>query len=330
MKTAISTIVLPLLVIMLVPRTEGQVLGVNIDPPVSALHVYENTANTGTNAGLTVEQDGATGDAVVQYLLTLVQRWVMGIDNSDADKFKIASDIDLNTNPRLTITTAGDVGIGSTATAPKELLQVGEFNTQSSKVHIEGNDVTGYAASVVFQDQTQASPAGELEIGFYDVDNSFRIELNDVLILSQLEGTDDFDIAGTVVGGFGMIDIAMTTDDGSSDDYTAIIVAANPSDNTVRVRANTFRAENIGSLDNAAQWQLWANFGSPGAGQIMSVSVSISHHLDNLNDFAVIIAARMDDGTTYIRTTNTDNVNIGALDATGSYGGWVSLGNDGF
>ena len=179
MKTVISTIILPLLVILLVPNARGQVLGVNIDPPISALHVYENTANTGATAGLTVEQDGATGDAVVQYLLTGGQRWVMGIDNSDADKFKIAADADLNTTPYITITTAGDVGIGSTATAPKELLQVGEFNTQASKVHIEGNDGTGYAASVVFQDQTQASPAGELEIGYYDVDNSFRIELND-------------------------------------------------------------------------------------------------------------------------------------------------------
>ena len=35
----------------------GQGLGIDISAPVSMLHVYENTANTGIVAGVTVEQD---------------------------------------------------------------------------------------------------------------------------------------------------------------------------------------------------------------------------------------------------------------------------------
>ncbi len=64
--------------------------------------------------GLTVE-NGGTGDAVVQYLISGVQRWVTGIDNSDSDKFKIAKDTDVGVNTYLTIQTDGKVGIGTTA-----------------------------------------------------------------------------------------------------------------------------------------------------------------------------------------------------------------------
>jgi len=101
----------------------GTNVGIGTTGPVSKIHIYENTSNTGTNTGLTIENDG-TGDAIAQFLLTGLQRWVIGADNSDADKFKIASDTDLNTNTRLTIQTDGNVGIGTT--------------TPGAKLHIEG------------------------------------------------------------------------------------------------------------------------------------------------------------------------------------------------
>ena len=44
----------------------GQVLGVNIDPPISTLHIYQDVVDVGTGAGLTIEQDNATGDAVFE------------------------------------------------------------------------------------------------------------------------------------------------------------------------------------------------------------------------------------------------------------------------
>jgi len=309
----------------------GQGLGVDISAPVSMLHVYENTANTGIVAGISVEQDG-TGDAESQFLLTGGQRWVTGIDNSDGDKFKIASDVDLNTSSRITITPTGDVGIG--VNTPKEVLQIGESATAASKLQIEGNFGAGYSGSIIFQDQTQVSPVGEVEIGYFDVDDSFRLELDNVRVVSQVQGTDDFDIAGTVVGGFGMIDVSFTRDQVADNDFAAIIVATNPSDNSVRLRVNSNKNENIQALDNAAVWEAWANFGIPdgGAGaQIMDVSVGISHTGSTNNDlYAAMITARMDDGTVYIRTTVDDQITIANLDNTADWGGWVSLGNDGF
>ncbi len=80
-------------------------LGVNILPS-STVHVYEDTAEVGAAAGLTIEQDG-TGDAVAQFLLTGGQRWVMGIDNTQDDEFCIASTLDLNSNKRVVLQTDG-------------------------------------------------------------------------------------------------------------------------------------------------------------------------------------------------------------------------------
>ena len=94
--------------------TEDGHVGIGHTNSTSMVRIYENTSNTDNTAGLTVENDG-TGDALVQYLLTATTRWVTGIDNSDSDKFKIASSIDLDTDAHLTITTGGNVGIGTNA-----------------------------------------------------------------------------------------------------------------------------------------------------------------------------------------------------------------------
>ena len=104
----------------LVIDTSGNV-GIGHSSPSANLHLYENNTATDATAGLTIEQAG-TGDAIAQFLLTGVRRWVVGADNSDADKFKIASSIDLASDAHLTIGTSGNVGIGTTS--PSEKLDV--------------------------------------------------------------------------------------------------------------------------------------------------------------------------------------------------------------
>ena len=81
-------------------------IGLGISSPIANLHVYENNSNVDATTGITVEQDG-DGDAIFQYLITGVTRWVTGIDNNDADSFKIASSADLGSDTALTINTAG-------------------------------------------------------------------------------------------------------------------------------------------------------------------------------------------------------------------------------
>lgn len=80
--------------------TTGE-FGIGITAPISPLHIYENTTETSTGAGVTIEQDG-TGDAVLQYLLTGGQRWMTGIDNTD-DSYNISAGTDLNSSTALTI-----------------------------------------------------------------------------------------------------------------------------------------------------------------------------------------------------------------------------------
>lgn len=86
-------------------------VGITHHSPISPLHVFENSSNFDATAGLTIEQSG-DGDAIAQFLLTGGQRWVIGLDNSDDDKFKISRTADLSNNPQLTITTDDRLGFG--------------------------------------------------------------------------------------------------------------------------------------------------------------------------------------------------------------------------
>lgn len=98
-------------------------IGVGITP-ISKLHVYENTSAVDASAGFTIEQAGS-GDAVLQYYFTGSQRWVSGIDKSDANKFKIAFSENLGTNTALTITNLGRFGFGETT--PETFIEVTNF-----------------------------------------------------------------------------------------------------------------------------------------------------------------------------------------------------------
>ncbi|MCC6457286.1 MAG: tail fiber domain-containing protein [Caldilineaceae bacterium] len=85
--------------------------------PASVGHFSESSAATDATAGVTIEQ-GGTGDAVLQFLITGVRRWVAGIDNSDGDKFKLGHGADLALNAMLTLDwSTGYSGFGTTSPA---------------------------------------------------------------------------------------------------------------------------------------------------------------------------------------------------------------------
>ena len=117
-------------------------VGIGTAAPVSTMHLYDFSSAADASVGLTIEQAG-TGDAILQFLETGTQRWVVGLDNSDSDKFKISSDGDLNSNARLTIDTSGNVGIGTTA--PDEMLHLKSSTSAKPVLKIENtnDDTTG-------------------------------------------------------------------------------------------------------------------------------------------------------------------------------------------
>ena len=89
-------------------------VGIGTNDPDAKLNVYRDDAGLGHQ--IQISQDG-TGDATLGFEIVGTRAWSMGIDNSDGDKFKIASgsavDGSADSNSRLTISTTGNVGIGT-------------------------------------------------------------------------------------------------------------------------------------------------------------------------------------------------------------------------
>jgi hypothetical protein len=78
----------------------------------SNLYAYLDNAGAG-NSVFRALVEGA-GDPKTQYEINGGQSWATGIDNSDSDSFKISGSANLGTNDYLTITTGGNVGVGTT------------------------------------------------------------------------------------------------------------------------------------------------------------------------------------------------------------------------
>jgi hypothetical protein len=83
-----------------------------------AFEVINRSNTTNSSAGLVVSVAGASaGDSTLVFENVSVQSWVIGLDNSDSDKFKISSGDSLGTNDLLTITPTGSVVLNNAALA---------------------------------------------------------------------------------------------------------------------------------------------------------------------------------------------------------------------
>ncbi len=111
------------------------------------LHIKQDNSTTDTTNGLLIENDG-TGDAVAQFLLTGTKRVMMGIDNSDSDKFKIVQGVsDLGTADGTVIAIDGSKNIAIGHSNPDTTLHISgsgakEIRMQSSdsasRLRLEG------------------------------------------------------------------------------------------------------------------------------------------------------------------------------------------------
>ena len=132
--------------------------GIGINAPVNLLHVFGDNSTTSQSSGgaasITIEQDG-TGDAALNFLLTGVQRWIVGIDNSDSDKFKIQTgSTSLGSDSGFTIDTSGNVGIGTTS--PQSTMHISSGTSGDAVLILEAdtdnNDETDQPYIVFEQD----------------------------------------------------------------------------------------------------------------------------------------------------------------------------------
>lgn len=113
---------------LFVDSTSNKV-GIGTTGPEVYFVVYRDNSEEDINGSvLQIEQDG-TGDAILTWLLTVTRRWYSGIDNSDSDKWKLATTSgtpNFDTDALLTVQTDGKVGIGQTS--------------PDGKLHIHGPD----------------------------------------------------------------------------------------------------------------------------------------------------------------------------------------------
>jgi site-specific recombinase XerD len=87
-------------------NTGGNV-GIGTTGPASPLHVYENTANVGATAGLTIQQAGA-GNAALHFIET--GNWSMGVRGNT---FRLVANASLGTSPIMYVNTSGQMALNS-------------------------------------------------------------------------------------------------------------------------------------------------------------------------------------------------------------------------
>lgn len=92
-------------------------VGIGESSPSTKLEISNN--NSSELPLLRIENTG-TGDAAIGFNLASGNFWSIGVDDSDSDKFKIATfDTSVSTNTRMTIDASGNVGISETSPATR-------------------------------------------------------------------------------------------------------------------------------------------------------------------------------------------------------------------
>jgi hypothetical protein len=155
-------------------------LGIGTTSPSSRLHIsgtgglqsrIENTGNTGSDSSRYIIKVGGTsaGDPYIDFLVNGGSEYSLGIDNSDSDKFKLSASGALGTGDLVTVTSTGNVGIGTTS--PDRNLDVqGTGDTIVSIVSPAANQVA------LFFGDTDSDAIGRL--AYDNSDNSMRFTTN--------------------------------------------------------------------------------------------------------------------------------------------------------
>ena len=166
-------------------------------PTFAGLHILES--NTDTVPAVEIEQT-STGDAALQFSI-VGDAYAMGIDNTDADKFKIsyasaAGTAVLGTNDLFVINSAGLVGIGTNA--PLVILHIIGTGTVSQRIEQTSN--VGVSVLSCLNNTGIIDQLSMINWGTTATGTSFGLSNNNLAVLSK-SGNGNLTI-GTVGTGF--------------------------------------------------------------------------------------------------------------------------------
>jgi hypothetical protein len=131
--------------------------GVGTGSPDGRLHAYSASGG----AKVTITAADGIGDAWVN-LETNNNEWSFGIDKDDSHKFKLGNSGTLGSNDLLTVTTAGNLGVGTAS--PTAKLHVVGNTTITGNVTVDGNIAAKYQDVAEWVDAVEPLEAGTIVV----------------------------------------------------------------------------------------------------------------------------------------------------------------------
>ena len=147
--------------------TESGLIGINVDgTPTNHLEIHANNSDkVSADSPMFLIRGTGSNDAAIAFA-TDDQTLMMGIDNSDSDKFKISDDSsDLANNTRVTLDNSGDYAIGGSDPAGYKINVTGSFYSD------DGDIITDYDTSgsgTTFLGTNEGSTSIEEGLYFYE------------------------------------------------------------------------------------------------------------------------------------------------------------------
>ena len=127
---------------------DGGNIGIGNSSPPAKLSVF------GTGAGnATVQIEGEGGaDPYINFLANNAQHWSLGVDDSDADKFKLSEHSALGTNDYLVVDVTGQVGIGTSSPAASLSIAGSSTGEYDALILRNGNSAaSGQSTAIIFE-----------------------------------------------------------------------------------------------------------------------------------------------------------------------------------